>query len=607
MLPVIETIQEALLKQQAGDLAGAAGLFAQLAQHYPDCAEAYYGQGMVAYEQGEYAQAIGLIRKALAIVGDYAKYYNGLGNVYHRQGNLKEAAEAYERALALEPEHYEVLHNLGLLWLQQGQPAQAVQALTRALEICPTQPTVLVQLANALGQIDQPQAAIEMCQEALALDPALAEAHFVMAYHYQKLEEERLNAGQTEGMGFYPQIVNHYLDGLKLNPVDVQAYYNLGNAFKQHDQLDEAVFCYENALELDPDFAAAQNNLGYVYRARGQLEQAIACYRETLRINPTFQEAQFNLAAALLLCGDFQAGWPAYEARQARRTMVAAETHPLWQGEVFRGKTLLVRSEQGFGDTLQFVRYLPQVKALGGTVILECQSGLETLLAGCAGVDRVIERDDPLADHEYDLFVPLLSLPAIFQTDATSIPSHCPYLMPDPGRMADWRERLDQLSPPDGLSPRQRIGIVWAGGLHNQNYRMRATTVDPFVSLAKVPGCQLFSLQLEPDGRHHAAAYQQLLQSAGIVPLAHHLTDFAETAAVVSVLDRVITIDTSVAHLAGGLGRPVWTLLPKVPDWRWLLSGEGSPWYPTMRLFRQGEDGQWGPVFQAVEAALRSL
>ncbi len=370
-------------------------------------------------------------------------------------------------------------------------------------------------------------------------------------------------------------------------------YNTLGAILRRLYRYDEAMAAYEKALALKPDFASAWENLGKVYRVAGPVDKALACFDKALALNPENQAVLWDRALTLLQAGNLEDGFAGYETRLLRPEFQGpfqALSKPRWAGESLVGKTVLLIAEQGLGDTLQFIRYASAVKALGAEhVVVVAQPPLLSLLARVAGVDRAVAFGDPVG--AYDCYIPLLSLPFHLKTTLETIPSATePYLTPP----ADWSVTL-----PD--SPQAfKVGVVWAGSAANPTDDSRSIPFEKILTLLSVPGIALYSLQVgdhESDLTTHAAA--PLFQN-----LAPRLRNFDDTASAVMQLDLVITVDTSVAHLAGGLGRPTWVLLSHATDWRWLQARTDSPWYPTVRLFRQPAPGDWDNVLQDV---LRTL
>ncbi len=428
------------------------------------------------------------------------------------------------------------------------------------------------------------EAAAERLESALALAPDLASVQCDLGNALHMLHRMEESAAS-------------YRRAIALQPDYADAHYNLAGTLLVLGQAEEAVDCYRQAVSSRPDFAAAHFNLGNTLTSLLRPDEAVRSYRAALALQPDHAAAHKNHSFALLQQGNFVEGWREYEWRvHTDGSRLKSSTKPVWDGSEFQGKTLLVCAEQGLGDTIQFVRLLPKVKALGGTIILECQPLLAKLLQGIEGADLVIARpaDGSLPTRNYDLHVHLMSLPCLLGTIIDTIPAEIPYLTADPSKTALWRTRM--ISTSDGL----RVGIVWAGSPDNKNDRSRSMTLTDFLPLRECPGVVLYSLQ-------KGAAAGQITpfpQGYEITDLSRELEDFTDTAAALTALDLLITVDTSVAHLAGALGVPVWTLLPYVPDWRWLLDRDDTPWYPTMRLFRQSHAGDWAGVVTNVIAAL---
>jgi hypothetical protein len=389
-----------------------------------------------------------------------------------------------------------------------------------------------------------------------------------------------------------------YRRAVALNPDMPEAWLNLGNALKEGGQLDEAVAAYRRAVAVKPGYALGHSNLGYLLREKGRLDEAVAACRQAIEIDPEHSGAHSNLALALLVQGHFAEGWEAYEWRwKAEGFGTAARDfgRPRWDGGALEGRTVLLHAEQGLGDALQFIRYLPLVQERGGKAIIECQPALQRLFGTMAGDVPVIAKGAALP--AFDVHCPLLSLPRIFATDLANMPGDVPYLRADAAEASAWSDRL--AAHPPGF----RVGLVWAGNPNHTNDRNRSLKPASLLPLGAVKGVRFFSLQkgTGAEGRDGLPAGLELSDVAG------ELGDFADTAALIANLDLVITADTATAHLAGAMGRPVWTLLPFAPDWRWLLGREDSPWYPTMRLFRQAAIGDWPPVIARVCDQLRRL
>jgi hypothetical protein len=378
---------------------------------------------------------------------------------------------------------------------------------------------------------------------------------------------------------------------LELRPLDPEAAVNLATVTSRQGQLEQAASILRKLLEHSPSFARGHINLGAILASQQKFDEALGCFLRAVEIEPQNAEAHYSYAVTLLLLGRWPEGWAEYEWRWSRRHLVAVMPKPLWNGEAMPGGTLLVHAEQGLGDTLQFVRLARMVKERVGTVVVECQPQLASLIARSKGIGRVVARGEPLG--EFDSYVPLLSLPHLLGLSEENIPRQVPYLFPATELVQKW---LDEFAGQPGY----KIGISWQGGPHNPSDRTRSFPLAEFRDLAKLPGVQLYSLQFG-SGREQVAAFET---DTPIIDLGDRLGDFDNTAAIVQNLDLVITCDSALAHLAGGLGARVWMPLAVVPDWRWLLDRHDSPWYPTMRLFRQSRPGGWSEPFARMREAL---
>jgi len=375
-----------------------------------------------------------------------------------------------------------------------------------------------------------------------------------------------------------------------------------GNELFDKGKILPAIEYFKNAVRADGNFAEAYSNMGIALHARGDHDQALECWQRAIELEPDYAQAHWNRSLVLLLKGRFAEGWKEYEWRRRTSLIASAYPHkldkPRWDGKPFTGKRLLVHYEQGLGDNLQFVRYLPMVKPLGGTVIFETLKPLRPLLSNFDGIDELIEASpDSPPDVEFDIYTSLMDLPGIFGTTIDNIPAEVPYLHADPASVERWRERLYGA----GL----KVGLVWSGRPTGANevlsLQYRSCRLEHFLPLADIPDVSLYGLQKGPTAEQAAQLSKQIIACN----YGEEFKDFADTAAAIENLDLVISIDTSVAHLAGAMGKPVWVLLKSDADWRWLLDRDDCPWYPTMRLFRQNKPYDWGEVLGRVADELR--
>ena len=386
-----------------------------------------------------------------------------------------------------------------------------------------------------------------------------------------------------------------YRQALALRPDQPMTLNNLGVVLQARDAVEEAIGCFRRAVALRPDYQEALNGLGVALQAEGRLDEAIASFRQVLALRADHAETRLNLATALLVAGDLEAGFRELEWRwRARgRAEHLPEQLPPWSGEPLAGGTLMVLAEQGAGDTFQFIRYLGELKARSGAgrVLMLAAPPLARLLASAEGIDRLlVPGDEP---EPFDRYVPLLSLPHHFGTRLDTIPAAVPYLSAPQALVDAHRRSLDGL-------PGRKVGLVWRGNPRHRNDRKRSLPENVWPDLGRLPGGSWVSLNPGPT----EAETRLLADHLGAVDITSTLADWADTAAAIMALDLVVTVDTGVAHLAGALGRPAWVLLPFAPDWRWLLGRSDSPWYPSLRLFRQPRAGDWPAVIEAVRNAL---
>jgi Tfp pilus assembly protein PilF len=571
--------------QAQGKFAEAQTSYQQALRLKPDFAEAHNNLGNLLQEQGQLAPAQASYQQALRLKPNFAEAHNNLGNVLKKQGQLAEAVAYYQQALRLEPDYAEAHSNLGTVLKEQGNLAGAQASLEQALRLEPASAEGHTSLGNVLREQGQFVEAVASYQQALRLKPDSAEAHSNLGAAFQ--EQGQLEKAQAS-----------YQQALRLKPDSAEVLINLGIVLKEQGELEGALASLQRALHLQPDSAEAHLNLGTVLQDQGRLAEALASYEQALRLKPDYAKAHWNRALAWLLAGDFEQAWRDYEWRwQVKGFSPPRLPQPLWDGSPLHGQTILLCAEWGLGDTLQFIRYAPLVQALGGSVLVVCQSALVPLLRSCPGIDRLLPEGSALP--VFDVWAPLLSLPRILGTSLATIPAQVPYLRAATERVESWRQELSPLTA-------FQIGIAWDVDSRTRHFHLkRCIPLTAFAPLGQLEGVRLISLQKGPG----AEQLRTLAGSFPVTDLSSRLDQvggaFMDTAAVMQSLDLVVTADTSIAHLAGALEVPVWVALPRVPDWRWLLEREDSPWYPSLRLFRQQERGNWDEVFARMAAALK--
>lgn len=409
------------------------------------------------------------------------------------------------------------------------------------------------------------------------------------AFHFQQGTERYRQGKLSEAVAAYRQCVT-------LDPTFPNARYNLGVALGDAEQYDEAMACLQQVIQAEPERAEAHNSLGYLSSRRRRPREAIAHYEHAIELNPQYAQAHFNLGMTLLQLGDYERGFAEYEWRWKTGQFTPFQCpHPQWDGSPILNKTLLVHTEQGAGDATQFARYLPLAAQRCGKLILVCRGDLLPLFATISGITQIREAGT-INVADFDTYIPLLSLPRIFGTTLETIPAEIPYI----DAQAIRRRKDASSSASHSLPYHPKVGIVWAGSPTYKNDRHRSCALQEFVPVLRIPGVAFYSLQKGERSQE----LKQLPPELGVQDLEAALHDFGDTAIMIDQLDLVISVDTAVAHVAGALGKPVWTLLSEVPDWRWLLEGETTPWYPTMRLFRQTRPGDWAGVMAHVARAL---
>ncbi len=537
----------------------------------------------------------------------------------HGQGCLAEAEQVYSAILSREPGQFDALHLLGLLRHQQGREVDALRLIGAALKVNPNSADALSNLGLVFDALKRHQDALEIFDQALALmgdhanalsnrgstlaalgrtDEALNSWGRALAVDPDHAQALHSRGNALYGLKRHDAALADYERFLAIRPGNPDIFNNRGNVLSEFGRLEAAIASYDRALALDPKLPEILINKGHVLADLHQFDAALSTYEQAAELEGRRPEAGFCASLVRLRLGQFSAGWRAYEWRwhQASWAERARDfAAPLWLGrESLAGKTVLLHSEQGFGDTLQFVRYVPLVERLGATVVLEVQAPLKALFSGQRGAPRILARGESLP--EFDLHCPLMSLPLALGTELESIPADIPYLDVPADRILKWRDRL-------GEKRRLRVGIAWAGSAVHENNATRSLPLERFATLLSAAGVEFVSLQKDLNAADAAA----LRGLTGIRAPGEELADFADTAAVISQLDLVVSVDTSVVHLAGALGRPVWVLLPFTPDFRWLLDREDSPWYPTARLFRQPRHSDWHSVLARVRDQLAAF
>jgi tetratricopeptide (TPR) repeat protein len=544
---------------------------------------------VLAYQLGRHRQAVELISKALAINPSHAPAHSNLGVALEALGEPERALAAYRRALALQPYHADAHVNLGSLLAARGELEEAAACYKRALKLDPRNAVAQTNLGTVFRDMGRLDDAAACHRRSLALDPTRPATHCNLG----NVLHEQGRSGEA---------IACYRQAIAINPRFAEAFCDLGDALSiEQENLEEAIDAYRRALALKPDYARAHASLGSALVRRGEPEAAEASSREAMRLKPDSPHVRFNRALLKLLRGDYAAGLPLYESRFQQKTLLRFHTKmrrlaallegtPRWHGEEAQGSSLLVWADQGLGDSLMMLRYLPLLKTHGvGRLAVYCEAPLVRLVQNIAQVDEVIPASEPLPVGQFELHCPIMSLPLAFGTRLDTIPRAVPYLAV-PGTL-----NVEKLS---GV-PRPRVGLFWAGAALNPDNHLRSIRLERLAPLIRIPDLSFVSLQKGDEAAELGATDRPVIDRMD------ECHDLADTAALIGELDLVIGVDSAVAHLAGALGKPMWMLNRFESDWRWLLGREDSPWYPTLRVLRQPRAGDWDSVIARIVAELR--
>jgi tetratricopeptide (TPR) repeat protein len=633
-----EELQRGISLHRTGELAKARHVYEQILRRHPRHSGALHLSGVIASQTGNAQLAVQLIWRAIEVNPANGAAYCDLGSAFKQLNHLPGALASYDRAIVLDGELADAHSNRATVLSELQRFDEALASLDRALALRPNFAAACLNRAHVLKALNRSDDALEACDRAIAISPGFAEAHFnkgnllmsarrweeALASFGNALSirpnylEALLNRGivlkelsRTEAalaslesaialdgrcaealsnrgvlqreLGQYAQSLASFEQALAVKPQYAQAHCNRGNTLKALNRFDAALACYERALELQHDYPEAHSSRGVALTEMRRFDEAFASFDTAIALKPDYAEAYLNRAMASLTLGRFSSGWLDYEWRRRCAEVTphpaSARFTPAWRGdEPLSGRTILLWWEQGLGDTLQFCRYAPLLKNMGATVILEVQPQLAGLLADLPA-DVVAKSGDALPPFDYHC--PLMSLPLACKTDLSNIPSPGKYLRSDPARIAQWRASL-------GADARPRVGLVWSGSRAHRNDHNRSISLSLLLQFLP-PEMQYLSLQTEVRDADRAT----LQQRPDIVDCGAQLGDFRDTAALCESLDLVISVDTSVAHLSAALGQQTWVLLPFTSDWRWLLDRQDSPWYQSIKLYRQDILGDW--------------
>ncbi len=567
-----------LAHQRAGRVSDAIACYQECLSMEPDHPRILGLLGQSQMMAGAIEAGLAHLARAVALMPAHDETCFAYANGCARAGEMDQAIAQYRALLARSPSHLGAALNLLSLLRYRHEDTAAREVAQAGLALHPGQPRLLLTLAACALQERDADAALGLLDQVLNSEPDLAEAHFLRgtALNMMRRSVEAVDAQYC---------------ALALQPDHAAAHLNLGNALADLDRAAEGAEYCRQALAIDPSLVEAYVSLGYIYTRLGRLEDAQHACRQALALAPSHVQAHWNLGIAALLAGDWELGWRQYEWR--KRPELYAEHFRIprgeeWRGGDLHGRTLTVCAEQGLGDAIQLARYLPLLAARGAELILSCARPLMSLFTDFPGIKAVLDRAEPLPDA--DLWVDQMSLPGLLGTRVDQVSGAGGYITADPASVEHWRLKLP---------PGAKVGLVWGGNPLHSNDRRRSLPPETMEILLNISGISFISLQV---GRPLPASFTGRVFDAGA-----ELDDFAETAACIANLDLVIAADTSSAHLAGAMGRPVWVLLPFAPDWRWLLGRADTPWYNSMRLFRQTREGDWNDPINDVAACLRGF
>ena len=560
-MDIEKRLNQAVALHQAGKLPKAEQLYQQVLADNPRNSDALHLLGVIAYQVGKHEISVNLITNAIEIDSQQVEAYNNLGIVFKEQGKLEESVQAHHKAIEIQPDHAEALYNLGDTYQKQGKLEESIQAYYKAIEIQPNYTEAYNNLGIALKEQGELELAIQAYHKAIEIQPNYAEVH-----------------------------------------------YNLGNAYQEQIKLELATQVYHKAIEIQPNYAEAHNNLGNAYQEQGELELAIQAYHKAIEIQDDFAEAHNNLGQILLLLGYFRQGWEEYEWRWQCRNFSIGQRNfpqPLWNGSNLQGKSILVWTEQGIGDEIMFANLLDSLKKISSHIIVECEIRLVAFFQRSFPETQFVPRENPpnsrLLNSNIDYQVPIGSLGQWLRPDEDSFKQNRQsYLTTCTDKSEQIKKRYQSLAADSIL-----IGISWKStGAKQKQTLSKSTTLKDWTSILSQQGCCFINLQygdIEPE-------LEQFQEETGLkiycdqeIDALQNLDDFATQ---VSALDLVVSTSNTTAHIAGALGKRVWTLLPYMPNWRWMLNRNDTLWYPHMRLFRQNTIGDWRDVFQRVTLAL---
>ena len=580
-------MQLALEQTQKGQYQSACATYQQGLEFLPNNAQLHKSLAYCLHQSGQFEQAEVHYLQACRLDSENAEAANHLGVLLCQQGREKEAITCFQTALKRNPNYAEAANNYGLACRALGKLDEAESQFRQALMINPEFVEAHYNLAGLLHETGEYEQAVTHCHCAINLDSKYGEAYNQLGIIFHD-------------MGKFNEAKRAHEQALRLNPNDAEFNSNLAILLKEEGKFEHAEYLYMQAINIEPCFSTGYYNLGNLYREWGRFSESHRCFDKAIECEPDYADAHWNRANIALLEGNLEKGWQDYNWRHktslAKKLFPHNYPQPRWEGQPFAGQRLLVYCEQGLGDAIQFVRYLPRVKSLGGTVLLETWPALQSLFATASGIDElyVTQKEHPCS-AQFDMAVSIMDLPYIFQTNLNTIPDNTPYLQADTEQVQQWHQRFN--------TNQLRVGLVWGGSPNHGNDKNRSVALRAFTEILGIPDVSFYSLQKGP-----AIEQLNLIQpQIRPIDIGTQFENFKDTAGAIAAMDLIISVDTAVAHLAGALNKQVWTLLPFVPDWRWMNHRSDSPWYPSMKLYRQPGIGDWDSVFVQLASDLRNM
>ncbi len=579
---MVVKLQTALQLHQQGDLSAAKALYREVLDLDANQVDANHLLGLIAHQQGDSQKAVELIAKALAVKPDIPDAQNNYGSALLALNRVDDAIDAFKKSISYNPQQIDALFNLGHTYQIQGQLELADDAYVRTLKLNPGHMKALLNRGSLLRELGRLEEAKSCYQTIIDADPSITDAHNNLGSVY--VLEERFDDACT-----------CFAQAIACDPNNADALSNMGCVMREMHRYDDAIKLFHQAIAINPNMANAYSSLADSLMATGEYGHARVALSKALNIVPDHMDAHVNMGILQLLHGDFDEGWKHYQWRRGgtEKSLLSRNyPQPMWDGKAFEDKAIYIYPEQGGGDYIQFLRFIPGVVALGGKVYLEVPAPFSSLVTDqFPGVELLVSGSPP---PSFDVHASIMELPALMEMGEEGYASNGAYLNPSSDIEGSWNDRLNS---DKGL----RVGLVWSGNPEHKNDHNRSVDAGVLRPLSDIKGVTLYSLQVgERAGNVHDI-------SGDVIDLSEQFTDYNQTAGALSQMDLVISVDTSVVHLAGAMDVPTWVLLPKVPDWRWMLERENTPWYSSVRLFRQSEAGNWADVIERIVSELTKL